>query len=270
MLPLLETIAVTALASIGFLIGLRFGWIKKRWWVLGYALPLSLVVSVAIGRNFDQVRFLFPFSLALAARNEYIICAFAVPMVLGTLIPRIPAKRTKILLGVLLVVVTIHGVGLPFFVPALIRGKLEGLETWIAPGGVCLQNTHYTCGPAAAVTALRRFGIEAEEGELAVLAYTTPFTGTPDDLLADAIEQRYARDGIRCTYRHFDSIDQLKETCPTIAVVKFAFLVDHYVTVLEVSDEKVVVGDPSYGKNELTHDEFRDKWRSIGIVVSRQ
>ena len=270
MQPILETIAVTALAFLGFLIGLRFGWIKKRWWLLGYALPLSLVVLVGIGRNFDRLRFVFPFSLALAARNEYVILAFAVPMVLGTLIPRIPAKRTKTLLGVLLFVITINGVALPFLVPGLIRRKLERLETWIAPGGVCLQNTYYTCGPAAAVTALRKLGIEAEEGELAVLANTTPFTGTPDDLLADAVEQRYGRDGIRCEYRRFDSIAQLKEICPTIAVVKFAFLVDHYITVLEVRDEKIVVGDPAYGRNELSHEEFRDKWRFIGIVVSRR
>jgi hypothetical protein len=270
MLPILETIALTALASLGFLLGLRFGWIKKRCWLLGYALPLSLVVLVSIGRNYDQLRLVFPFSLALAARNEYVILAFAVPMVLGTLIPRIPLKRTKILLSVLLVMATINGVALPFLVPALIRSRLARLETWIAPGGVCLQNTHYTCGPAAAVTALLKFGIKAEEGELAVLAHTTPFTGTPDDLLADAIEQRYARDGIRCEYRRFDSIEQLKETCPTIAVVRFAFLVDHYITVLEVHDDKIVVGDPTYGRKELTHDEFRDKWRSIGIVVSRQ
>jgi len=270
MLPILETVALTALAFIGFLIGLRFGWIKKRWWLLGYVIPLALVLLVSVGRNFDQLRFAFPFSLVLAARNEYVILAFAVPMVLGTLIPRIPAKRTRILLGVLLIMVTINGVGLPFLVPALIRGKLQRIETWIEPGGVCLQSTHYTCGPAAAVTALYMFGIKAEEGELAVIAHTTPFTGTPDDLLADAIEQRYGRDGITCEYRRFDSIEQLKEACPTIAVVKFAFLVDHYVTVLEVHDDKIVVGDPTYGRKELTHDEFRDKWRSTGIAISRQ
>ena len=111
---ILETVAVTALAFLGLLIGLRFGWIKKRWWLLGYVLPLSLVLLVGIGRNFDQLRFAFGFSLALAGRNEYVILAFSVPMVLGTLIPRIPAKRTRILFGVLLVLITINGVALPF------------------------------------------------------------------------------------------------------------------------------------------------------------
>ena len=56
----------------------------------------------------------------------------------------------------------------------------------------------------------------------------------------------------------------------TIAATALAFLVDHYITVLEVDDDKVVVGDPINGRDRLTHDQFRDKWRSTGIVVSRQ
>lgn len=270
MLPILETVAVTALAFLGFLIGLRIGWVKKRWWLLGYVLPLGLVLLMALGRNIDQLRFVFPISLALDGRNEYAVLGFAVPMVLGTLIPRIPAKRTRILIGIMLVMVTIKDVVLPFFGPLLVRRELEQIVTSMTQRGVCLQNTHYTCGPAAAVTALNKFGIKAEEGELAVLAHTTPFIGTPDDLLSEAIEELYAGRGIRCTYRRFDSIAQLKEICPTIAVVKFGFLVDHYVTVLEVDDEKIIVGDPINGTDEMTHDQFREKWRSIGIVVSQR
>jgi len=270
MQPLFETLAVTILAFLGLFLGVWIGRVKKRLWIMGYALPLAAVLLVAIGRNIDRLRFVPPFSLALAGRSEYILLAFAVPMVLGTLIPRLPGKRVKILLGILLGLVSVNGVVCPFLVPALIRSKLDQLDTSMTLSGVCLQNTSYTCGPAAAVTALARLGIKAEEGELAIMAHTTPITGTPDDLLVEAIEQRYGREGVRCTYRYFDSIDHLKEMCPTIAVVEFAFLVDHYITVLEVSDDKVIVGDPINGKEDLTYDQFRDKWRSTGIVVGRQ
>ena len=270
MQPLFETLAVTILAFLGLFIGLWIGQVRKRWWALGYAFPLALVVLVAFGRNIDRLRFVLPFSLVLAGRYEYIVLGFVVPMVLGTLIPRVDGLRIKILLGILLGIATIYGVVCPFFVPFLIRGRLEKLDTAMTLSGVCLQTTNYTCGPAAAVTALARFGIKAEEGEMAILAHTTPKTGTPDDLLAQAIEKRYGREGIRCTYRRFDSIEQLKGICPMIAVVKFAFFVDHYVTVLEVDDEKVLIGDPINGKEELTYDQFRDRWRSTGIVVARQ
>jgi len=270
MQPLFETLAVTILAFLGLFIGLWIGQVRKRWWAIGYAFPLVSTVAVGLARLVSRLRFLIPFSWISAGRNEFVVLTFVVPMALGTLIWRLPKKSEKILAGLLLVVASVFFFIYPFLVPVLIRGKLDQLDTSMTFSGVCLQSTSYTCGPAAAVTALARLGIKAEEGELAVLARTTPQMGTPDDMLAVAIEQRYGTRGVRCTYRHFDSIEQLKGICPTIAVVKFAFLVDHYITVLEVDDDKVVVGDPINGKEELTHDQFRDKWRSTGIVVARQ
>ncbi|MBL7153380.1 MAG: hypothetical protein ISS79_06660 [Phycisphaerae bacterium] len=269
MQPLFETLAVTILAFLGLFLGLLLGQIRKRWWALGYAFPLVSTVAVGLARLVSRLRFLIPFSWISAGRNEFVVLAFVVPMALGTLIWRLPKKSEKILAGLLLVVASVLIFIYPFLVPVLIRSKLEQLSTCMTSSGLCLQNTSYTCGPAAAVTALARLGIKAEEGELAVLARTTPQMGTPDDTLALAIEQRYGTRGLRCTYRHFDSIAQLKGMCPTIAVVKFAFLVDHYITVLEVSDDKVVVADPIVGKEELTYEQFGDKWRYIGIVVQR-
>ena len=270
MQPLFETLAVTILAFLGLLIGLWIGQIRKRWWALGYAFPLVSTVTVGLAIRVNRLRFLIPFCWISAGRSEFVVLAFAVPMAFGTLIWRLPKKSEKILAGALLGVASVLFFIYPFLVPVLIRTRLAQLDTSMTFSGVCLQTTRYTCGPAAAVTALARLGIKADEGELAVLARTTPQMGTPDDMLAVAMEQRYGRDGVRCTYRHFDSIEQLKETCPTIAVVKFAFLVDHYITVLEVADDKVVVGDPLNGKEDLTYDQFRRKWRSIGIVVSRR
>jgi hypothetical protein len=52
----------------------------------------------------------------------------------------------------------------PFLAPAFNRGYLAGLKTRIDADGVCRQSSEYTCGPAAAVTALRKLGLPAEEG----------------------------------------------------------------------------------------------------------
>lgn len=57
---------------------------------------------------------------------------------------------------------------------ALVQAQLRSLPTRVDPDGVCLQNTPYTCGPAAAVTALRRLRLPAEESELAKLAFISP------------------------------------------------------------------------------------------------
>jgi len=43
--------------------------------------------------------------------------------------------------------------------------------------------------------------------------------------------------------------------------------VDHFVTVLEVTDSEVVVGDPLNGLDRLSYDQFRREWRFVGVVL---
>jgi predicted double-glycine peptidase len=136
--------------------------------------------------------------------------------------------------------------------------------------GVCLQTTGYTCGPAAAVTALRRLGFKADEGQLAILTHCTSFTGTPPDILADSLQSRYGRNGLRCEYRGFRDVAELKNAGLTLAVVKFNFIVDHYVTVLAVNDHTVTIGDPLYGLTEMSRHDFEDMWRFCGVALARR
>ena len=46
-------------------------------------------------------------------------------------------------------------------------------------------------------------------------------------------------------------------------------LIDHFVTVLEVTDKEVTVGDPLNGKTTLGCDAFKNKWRFSGVVLKR-
>jgi hypothetical protein len=157
---------------------------------------------------------------------------------------------------------------LPFLVPALIKGRLLSLGTRLDENGVCLQTTRYTCGPAAAVTALAKLGLPAEEGELAVLSRSSPLLGTLPACLSSALEQRYSDQGLRCTLRHFSSIDQLRDAPVTLAVVKDAFLLDHCLAVLDVSDEEVTVADPVLGRRSMSREQFERIWRFSGIVLT--
>ena len=270
MQPWFETIGVLILAFLAITLGLLIGKVKKSIWLLGYSIPLMLIILVALVRNINWLRFYQPFSFISAGRREFVIFSFAIPMVFGTLIPRLARRREKILISIMLIIASGLFFVFPFMTPALVRHKLENLQTKFSNDGICLQTTNYTCGPAAAITALARLGIEAQEGELAVLAYSSPQMGTADDLLARAIEKRYGSEGIRCTYRYFDSIEKLKQNCPTIAVVKYSFFVDHFIAVLEVTEDRVVVGDPIVGSFEYTYEQFRDKWRFVGIVVQKE
>jgi predicted double-glycine peptidase len=142
------------------------------------------------------------------------------------------------------------------------------LITHIDADGVCRQGTDYTCGPAAAVTLLRRMGFEAEESELAVLCRTSAFLGTPADLLANNLQARYRAEGLTAEYRSFRSIAELENSGPTLALVKFSLFLDHYVAVLDVGPETVTIGDPLVGKTILSHEEFERRWRRVGVVLT--
>jgi hypothetical protein len=98
---------------------------------------------------------------------------------------------------------------------------------------------------------------------------TSSTTGTSSDLLAETLKDEYGKAGLVVEYRPFKNISELKEAGLTIAVVKFGFLVDHYVTVLGVTDSEVIVGDPLGGLDRMSHEEFLKKWRFEGIVLKR-
>ncbi|MBN2590302.1 MAG: hypothetical protein JXA96_10605 [Sedimentisphaerales bacterium] len=268
--PWLETICVLILADIGVALGLLTTKYKKRIWLVCYLPPLILIILIALTRHFYRLVFYPPFSWLTEGRMEYVIFSITIPMIFSTLIPRLSLFRQKVILTIFVTIASVVFFVIPFISPILIRAELEKIETEFSEHGICLQTTNYTCGPAAAATALYQIGIEANEGELAIQAYTTPQTGTSDDLLKEAIEKMYSSDGVVCTYRCFDSIYELKGNCPVIVVTKFSFLIDHYITVLKVKDDEVIIGNPATGKEILSFEEFKKKWRSVGIVVKKQ
>jgi hypothetical protein len=47
-------------------------------------------------------------------------------------------------------------------------------------------------------------------------------------------------------------------------------MVDHFVTVLEIRDKLILIGDPLFGTTLITHDEFNQIWRFLGISLERK
>ena len=181
---------------------------------------------------------------------------------------RLPRRGQRRLIGILAGVLAMYFI-MPFLQPAVFQGQLSRIETRLGVDGICLQTTWYTCGPAAAVTVLRRMGLPAEERDLALLSRTTPSAGTQPDSLCFAIRRRYASAGVSCEQRTFTRVSDLRGLGYVIAQVKFSFMVDHYVAVLDVSDTHVEVADPLAGQMRLTHDEFERIWRRTGLLIGR-
>ncbi len=267
--PWLETLGALLLAGLGALLGWWFSRLPKPWWTLGYFLPLALVMLIGSTRGYSALEFVPPMSWLVAGRTEFALGGFIGTMVLTTPLMRLPRRRDRLavvlFMGLLVALCSVW----PFLAPAFNRGYLASLRTKIDPDGVCRQSTEYNCGPAAAVTALRKLGLPAEEGPIAIAAHTSTAIGTPPDMLGEALRELYPTNGLVCEYRHFNSVSELRHGGLTLAVIKFGLLVDHYVAVLAVTDREVVVGDPFLGRATYTHQQFQKKWRFAGIVLKR-
>jgi len=100
----------------------------------------------------------------LMGRKKFAVLAFVTTLILTTPLSRLPQKRDRALISYLMAAIVFLVSVWPFLTPAFNRNQLAGLQTRINGDGVCLQNTDYTCGPAAAVTALRKLGLPAREG----------------------------------------------------------------------------------------------------------
>ncbi len=268
--PWLESIGVILLAIGGVFGGRWFSRLPKPYWTLGYFLPLLLLGMIGATRRNSGLEFVPPISWLVAGRTEFALGGVIGTMILATPLSRIPRSRDRAMIGLLMAVFVSLCSVWPFLAPAFNRSYLASLPTTLDLDGVCRQSNDYTCGPAAAVTALRALGLPAEEGQIAIRAHTSTAIGTPPDLLAEALREQYRTNRLTCEYRHFRTVTELKNAGPTLAVIKFAPLVDHYVAVLQVTDHEVVVGDPLSGRANYSYEEFQEKWRFCGIVLKRE
>jgi predicted double-glycine peptidase len=261
----IETLGVLLLAFAGVVFGKWFS--KKSYWILGFVIPFFFLALIGITRYFPGLEFFPPVSWMMAGRTEFAAMAIITAMLLVTPVSRTGLKRLNILAHILLACVIIYYSVLPFLIPGIIKKYLLNLKTTLDKNNVCLQSNGYNCGPSAAVTALRQLGVKAEEGQLAVLSHTNPIAGTPPDSLCLAIRKHDSNKKVGCEYRKFNSISELQGREPVVALVKYSFLVDHYVTVLAINDKTVTLGDPLVGLRQLSRTDFQKMWRYRGIVL---
>jgi predicted double-glycine peptidase len=264
----IELAGIIYTAIIGAEAGRSFARLKSSWWYLGYLFPLALIMLLLV-ISFAGLNAVTPlFTWISAGRLRFFIIALTVSMGAMTLITRLTNRIEKAFVFLAMLAVLTWGAVLPFVMPLVVKNELANILTKTDADNICVQSTPYTCGPAAAVTALRKLGFQAQEGELAILAHTSPIVGTMPWTLCKAIQDRYADAGVNCQFRHFDSIAQMRESSDvTLVVIKDAFMLDHCVTVLDITDNAVIIGDPILGKIQMSHKYFQNVWRSYGITL---
>jgi hypothetical protein len=262
-----ETVAVVLAIIAAAAAGRFFSRLKNPHWGWGYIISLSFIGLLAVSTYANSKTFFPVFALLSGGRLRFVIIGLAVTMGSMTLLGRLKRPIEKVVLFAVMIAVVVWSSVLPFFLPVFIRNDLMRLPTLLNADNVCVQSTAYTCGPAAAVTALHQLGLSAHEGELAVLSHTSPVAGTLPWCLYKAIENRYASQGLDCQFRRFDSVSQLREADVTLAVVRDAFLLDHCVAVLEVGDDTVTIADPVFGRTKMSYKAFEGVWRFYGITL---
>jgi len=148
----------------------------------------------------------------------------------------------------------------PFLGPALYVPPPARLNA----EGVCLQPDGVSCGPAAAVTALRRLGIEANFADLARAAHTSPAIGTPPDLLCPAMSTLYP---VKANLIYRDRLENLPAG-ECLLVMNLDTWTDHYVALFRHTRSQVEVGDPLRGRVVLNRSDFEQRWCHTAILVT--
>jgi len=269
MSPWFQALGVSLLAVAGVCLGRWFSRLPRPYWVIGYFIPLILILAYGLASRRPALSFVPPFSWLVMGRNKFASIALICTMVLTTPLSRVRPARARVLIAALMALIVVQMSVWPFLAPAFNRQYLAGLRTHFDRNGVCIQSNDYNCGPAAAVTALRRLGFAAEEGQIAILAHTSSATGTPPDVLAEALGERYEKEGLISEFRVFKNLTQLKDAGLTLAVIRYTFWFDHYVTILKVTSDHVIVADPSLGLTSLSRAEFEKRWRFVGVVLKK-
>jgi len=121
-----------------------------------------------------------------------------------------------------------------------------------------LQQTPWTCGPAALRFVLAHYGIEITETRLAELSGTKINVGTT--LLG--LKQSAESLGVKTKGQHWNWARLTQEENPVLAYISDS----HYVVILKSDAKTVTFFDPGSGKSTHSREDFRKIWG--GIVLA--
>lgn len=266
---LTETLVVVLVSIAGVYIGRRLSISAGLYKALGFIIPFLLIGLVLAGKFFDSLIYYEPLALITIGHFRFMLLAFAISLGLTASIAQLKYKCEKVIVVVVMLIFVVCFTVLPCLLPVMLEGEFLSLQTRINADGVCIQSKNYTCGPAAAVTALTKLGLNADEGQLAIHSRTNSITGTLPLDLYSAINDLYANEGLKCQFRKFDSVKELINGGITLVIIQDTFMVDHCVAVLDVSSDRITIGDPEIGKISLPLDKFESTWKFAGIVLKR-
>jgi len=258
----LQLIAFPLLAVGGIRLGI-WSARQKNWWI-PVTTAFILIALVIFGVRTERLHFLPPFSWLVNLRINPPLMTACISVLLTILLLKLPQRRTRYLVATAMaVMLLVYGL-FPVIMPLAARATLLSTPTLIDRLGVCRQRHGFTCGPAAAVTCLARLGIKADEGPIAVAAHCGPGVGADGWALASAMNT--AAPGHHFTYRYAARPEDL--TLPAVADMNMQSVGGHYIALLAIDGNDILVGDPLTGFDRMPRSEFMSQWKHGAIEKS--
>ncbi len=109
----IESLAVAGIALLAFLLGRWFSRLPKPYWVIGYLLPLGVILLYGVAMFEPVVAMVPPGSWMLGGRSRFVCFNFVATMVLSVPLARLPRRRDRVVVCLLIAVLTATSV-VPF------------------------------------------------------------------------------------------------------------------------------------------------------------
>ena len=138
-------------------------------------------------------------------------------------------------------------------------------ESRILPDGVVLQTCGSSCAPAAGASIARKFGIMVTEADMVPLMGTTD-EGTTDEQVVYGL----AKINLKAVRKRFPDCDIRKVKSPAILLVNLVQAPNgHCAAFMGMQGENADIWDPSAGRQILSLDAVRERWRGWAIEVTQ-
>ncbi len=146
---------------------------------------------------------------------------------------------------------------IPYIKPIIRPIAVNEQTEW--KNGVCMQTCQSSCGPSSLATIYEHYGIKSSELDISKNSYTCS-SGTEIWYIL-----RYANEH-NLNYKLKTIRTTAELDCPCIIGTKINGI-GHFITVLDIVNQKLLIGDPLIGKLELGEEEFRDKYELDGLMI---
>lgn len=261
---LLDCLIPLVLAAALFLLG----WVQQRWSYSLRRFMVLIVTSAVVFVGLCLVRwlpvFLDPVLYWLGGPKAFLaaLALFLLAVALNTTGRTFSDSFLWCLCGVAAFMVLVEATG-------ALTWRFVVDEPWhrnVDSQGRLTQSTLRTCGPAAAVMLLHRYGISASEGEIAYLARTSLF-GSDGYALSEAVREKAEQHDLTARFLRSNYVDVLGEGRPFVATIREG-LAAHAVFVDVIDEAYAYFVDPSNGERyKVPRHIFESIWNGEMIEI---